>query len=92
MSQARYIQLSRSTNGSATCKFSAVFPFFGDEARTMIMHCSAEQFAAAWESYSAGAMAQDAFSFLSPAEREFIISGMYQSDWDALEGEDNGEE
>jgi hypothetical protein len=43
--------------------------------------------------YNAGGLVQDCFPYLTPAEREFIISGCTQEDWFSLFGPDNfGEE
>ena len=34
--------------------------------------------------WSRGAMVQEAMPYLTPAEREFIISGVLPGEWDAL--------
>jgi hypothetical protein len=39
-----------------------------------------------------GKLAQDAFDYLSPDEREIIISGVCSSCWDATFGVDEDEE
>lgn len=37
-----------------------------------------------WKNFSLGAMIQDAFPNLTPSEREFILTGYTQEDWDKL--------
>lgn len=50
------------------------------EVRTLEIMCSEADYKA-WEN---GALIQDVMSYLSPADREYIISGATQSDWDML--------
>jgi hypothetical protein len=37
-----------------------------------------------WAAYEAGALVQDAFPHLSPDEREFIITGITEEEWDDI--------
>jgi hypothetical protein len=50
-------------------------------------------FSEACRAFSEGAFVQDAFSFLSPADREFIISGVTPEEWERTFGsDDDGDE
>ena len=62
------------------------------DLKTMGFKCSAEQMRQGMKSYSAGALVQNAFSFLSVAEREFLMTGMTQEEWDAMAKETETEE
>lgn len=42
--------------------------------------------------WKSGALIQDAFPGLSPAEREFILSGITSEEWDATFGSDDADE
>jgi hypothetical protein len=46
------------------------------------------QMVAAMKRYIGGELIQDAFPFLSDSEREFIMSGMSDEEWDDAFGED----
>jgi hypothetical protein len=46
------------------------------------LQCDFNQFLSASDEYDAGALMQDAFHFLSPDEREFLISGLLPDDFD----------
>ena len=50
--------------------------------------------AADWHDYEDGALAQDAFPYLSASERELIISGICPTCWNSIfaEEEDFGDE
>lgn len=50
------------------------------EVRTLEIMCSESDYKA-WEN---GALIQDVMSYLSPADREYIISGATQADWDMM--------
>lgn len=50
------------------------------EVRTLEIMCSEADYKA-WEN---GALIQNVMGYLSPADREYIISGATQSDWDML--------
>ena len=50
------------------------------EVRTLEIMCSEADYKA-WEN---GALIQNVMSYLTPAEREYIISGATQADWDML--------
>jgi hypothetical protein len=54
------------------------------ETRTREIMCSEADYLA-WE---AGALIQNVMGYLSPADREFIISGCTQEDWDTLLSEE----
>jgi len=56
-------------------------PFCG---KTEWIHVSTKD----WEAYTAGALAQDAFPYLSAAERESIISGLCPACQDDVFGEE----
>ena len=53
------------------------------EVRTLEIMCSEADYKA-WEN---GALIQNVMGYLSPADREYIISGATQEDWDKLFGE-----
>lgn len=86
MGAAQNPNINHNAYDDNTCEFVATFPFYGREPRKMIMQCSPQQFIAGWGKYSAGAMAQNAFPFLSADEREFIISGTYPDEWERMTG------
>lgn len=50
------------------------------EVRTLEIMCSEADYKA-WEN---GALIQNVMGYLSPADREYIISGATQEDWDML--------
>jgi hypothetical protein len=56
--------------------------------RTLDLPVTQEQL----DSYAQGALLQDAFSNLTPDEREFIKSGVTAEEWEALFGPDEDEE
>lgn len=68
--------------------------YSGDEFSTIVTSKSGKQmmfigtpvskYEKGLESYKNGAMIQNAFPFLSANEREFLISGMLPSEFDAL--------
>lgn len=60
---------------------------FGEE-RAMVVGASIYQLQAGFQSYEGGAFIQDAFPMLNASEREFIMTGMIDSEWDEL-GEDD---
>lgn len=45
---------------------------------------SDEEFTKAYEVYKAGALIQVAFPNLTPAQREFIMTGITQEEWDEM--------
>lgn len=58
------------------------------ETKWMDFNCSLEQYNEGVKKYKEGALIQDAFPFLSPDEREFLLTGITSSEWDELFGED----
>ena len=48
--------------------------------RSMELPITKEQ----WAAFQNGALVQDAFPHLSPDEREFIITGMTEEEWDDI--------
>ena len=50
------------------------------KTKTMVMNCSYDQFMEG-ERKSHYLFVQDAFSFLSPEEKEFLVSGITLSEW-----------
>lgn len=54
------------------------------DGKKMVFNCSAQQLEQGMRSYDAGALVQRAFSFLNNAEREFLMTGMTQKEWDAM--------
>lgn len=54
----------------------------------MEINCTPTQYLAGLQAYKKGAYMQDAFSFLSAGEREFLISGLTPAEWERLFGKD----
>jgi hypothetical protein len=52
--------------------------------KQMVFQVPFAKFDAALDTYDAGALAQDAFPFLTAEEREFLLSGMLPSEFAAL--------
>lgn len=63
-----------------------ISPMTGKE-NTKEIDCTLEQFTL-WQN---GAHIQDVMPKLSPADREFLISGSTQEDWDAMFPEEENE-
>jgi len=57
---------------------------FTDELNTLELPITVEQIRS-WES---GTLAQHAFPFLNPDQREFLISGILPGEWDTLMDEE----
>jgi hypothetical protein len=53
------------------------------ETRTLEIMCSK----ADYEAWERGALIQNVMGYLSPADREYIMTGATQEDWDKLFGE-----
>jgi hypothetical protein len=53
--------------------------------RTKEMSTSAQEFFVGWQDYLHGALIQDAFPQLNASEREFILTGLTDEEWDAYE-------
>ncbi len=58
--------------------------FSMDEDKSMVLNCTLHQFIDGRSEYERGCLIQDAFSFLSDDEREFLLSGMLPSEWDEM--------
>jgi exopolysaccharide biosynthesis predicted pyruvyltransferase EpsI len=58
------------------------------DKREFILNCTAEQYLSGKDKYEAGAMMQDAFSFLDDDAREFLISGIFPDEWKATFGKE----
>lgn len=56
--------------------------------KQMELNCTAEQYKAGKLAYETGSMMQVAFAFLSPGEREFLISGTTPAEWAAMFGDE----
>ena len=57
------------------------------------INCSYQQYEEAIRAYKEGGVIQDVFDFLTPGEREFLLTGMTQEEWDRMsELEDEWEE
>ena len=54
----------------------------GDKAMTF--DCPFDQMMRALTEYDDGATVQEAFHFLTPDEREFMMTGMTPDEWDAM--------
>ena len=59
-----------------------------NEEHTMEFHCSEREFMEAFAAWEDGALIQEAFPFLCPAEREFVMTGITPGEWYAFYGED----
>jgi hypothetical protein len=55
----------------------------------MEIDCTPEQYLAGLEAYKKGAFMQDAFHFLNASQREFLISGLNQAEWERMFGKDD---
>jgi hypothetical protein len=55
----------------------------------MEIDCTPEQYLAGLEAYKNGALMQDAFHFLTASQREFLISGLNQDEWERMFGKDD---
>ena len=60
--------------------------------RTISLPLTPKEYYAALISWENGAMIQDAFPMLAPAQREFIKTGITQDQWAELFGADDSEE
>lgn len=58
------------------------------EKRVRTVSVRFDQMVTAMKRYHDGQLIQDAFPFLSDADREFIMSGMSTEEWDEAFGED----
>jgi len=59
---------------------------FDGTLRDMIFKTTINAMTEAIEKYNKGALIQEAFHFLTVAEREFLISGITPAEWDKLFG------
>lgn len=59
---------------------------FGKEQ--MRIGCSMDEYLSSVQAYEDGAFIQEAFHFLSPGEREFLISGINEQRWNELTADD----
>ena len=58
-----------------------------NQNKYLIIDCSIEQYEKGLKEYNNGALIQNAFPFLSPNEREFLLTGLPEEEWDDLFGE-----
>jgi hypothetical protein len=65
---------------------------FDGTLRDMIFKTTVAAMTEAVEKYNKGALIQEAFHFLTAAEREFLISGITPAEWDRLFAHDKKEE
>lgn len=56
---------------------------FGEPAKHFIP-CSLQKYNQAMDKYKSGALLQEAFSFLSLDDREFLLTGITPERWDML--------
>jgi hypothetical protein len=54
--------------------------------KEMIFNCTPSQYLLGLDAYKGGALMQNAFPFLSPDEREFLISGTTPEEWATMFG------
>lgn len=54
---------------------------YSGKANTMTLNITPEAFREGQIKREAGVLIQDAFPFLTPAEREFLLSGMTDQEW-----------
>lgn len=64
---------------------------FDGTLRSMMFRTTVEAMTEAVKVYNKGALIQDAFPFLSAAEREFLISGITPEEWDRMFGPNKDE-
>ena len=62
-----------------------------DNNKARVFNCSFSQYEAGSDKYFNGAHIQNAFSFLTPGEREFLMTGITPEEWDTM-WPDDGEE
>lgn len=55
-----------------------------DQTGYLILNCSVEAYEQGMKDYQSGALIQNAFPFLSPGEREFLLSGLSEDQFDEL--------
>jgi hypothetical protein len=63
-----------------------------DTKKSMVVNCSIEQYRRALDEYQKNVLIQDAFHFLSNEEREFLMTGMNQHEWNETFGDWNSNE
>lgn len=51
------------------------------EVHTMEFNCSEREFMEGFAAWNDGALIQDAFPFLCPTEREFVMTGITPGEW-----------
>lgn len=52
--------------------------------KSLNLNCSPDQYLGGLKAYKAEALIQDAFHFLNPNEREFLVSGLTSEEFDKL--------
>ncbi len=60
----------------------------GKSLKSMEFNCSMEQYDEGINVYHEGGFIQDAFSFLTRYEREFLMSGLTPEEWDRMMSEE----
>ena len=70
-----------SNNGTTT---ELTIEFTDGSMKRMQLACTTEQLNDGFDKFERGAMIQDAFPFLNPDEREFILTGTTPEEWDAM--------
>lgn len=61
-------------------KYTMISSYSGLE-HTLNLNCTEEEFKKGKDKCANGTLIQDAFSFLSPEEREFIMTGITPEEW-----------
>jgi hypothetical protein len=61
---------------------------FSGKENEVLLNCTPLQYLEGMNAYNNGALMQNAFPFLSPDEREFLISGTTAEEWEAMFGEE----
>lgn len=59
---------------------------------SMELPMTVTEYRRAMEHYNRGALIQDAFPRLSPAQREFLMTGITPEEWESLKAEEEEEE
>ena len=60
----------------------------GGSVKQMEFACCLNQLTMGFNARNAGGLIQDAFPFLSPGEREFLMTGITPEEWDSIFGDE----
>jgi len=88
--QNRFGVMYRLTELSDTTTRIAIMNKDGSEGKHMIVNAEIHDLSTAWFQWQMrGVFIQDAFYFLGPDEREFLLTGLLPAEFAAIVGEDD---